>query len=277
MANSFKTKYFILADLSSKKLSGGRSSRSVSSRNSITPEIQQEIASSITYAINAFCVADANSKMCVKGAPGETGAQGEKGDEGPGGPKGDPGIPGQQGPQGITGMKGEKGDKCMGCENDLLGKEPVGQQSKGSGHVISAPGIIVMPSEQTVSENKTAKFTCSGRGYNTAVVTWRRLGKRLPEGRTVLGESGVLKIKRVLFFDSGLYLCTVNSPSGIAQATVRLRVQGRLDLSLVNNRYMISVRVLKVSWARRDLHCLQCLTWLAERIKEHTTEQFSQP
>ena len=205
--------------------------------------------------------------MCVKGAPGETGAQGENGDEGPRGPKGDPGIPGQQGPQGIMGMKGEKGDKCTGCEHDLLVKEPTGKQSKGSGPVISAPGILVMPSVQTVSENKTAKFTCSGRGYNTAVVTWRRLGKRLPEGRTVLGESGVLKIKRVVFFDSGLYLCTVNSPSGIAQATVRLRVQGRFDLSLVNNRYMISVRVLKVTWVRSDLYCLQRLNMVGGKNK----------
>ena len=182
--------------------------------------------------------------MCVKGAPGETGAPGEKGDGGPRGPKGDPGILGQQGSQGIMGMKGEKGDKCKECGNDLLSKEPAG---KVSGPVISAPGILVMPSVQTVSENKTAKFTCAGRGYNTAVVTWKRLGKRLPEGRTVLGESGVLKIKRVTFFDSGLYLCTVNSPSGIAQATVRLKVQGRFDLSLiVNNRFVIYVKVLKV-------------------------------
>jgi len=216
-----------LVELSSKKVTEKRSSRSVrSTRNTITPEIQEEIASSVTYAINAFCVSDANSKMCIKGDPGVVGAQGIKGDEGPRGPKGDPGIPGQQGPQGLTGMKGEKGDQCSGCGNDMMSEEPAARQGERPAHVISAPGIFVSPSMQTVSENKTAKFTCSGRGYNTAVVTWRRLGKPLPKERVFLGETGVLKIKRVTFMDSGLYMCTVNSPSGIAQATVRLRVQG---------------------------------------------------
>ena len=62
------------------------------------------------------------------------------------------------------------------------------------------------------------------------MVKWRRLRKLLPKDRTFLGETGVLKIKRVTFMDSGLYMCTVNSPSGIAQATVMLRVQGKYGL-----------------------------------------------
>lgn len=163
--------------------------------------------------------------MCIKGETGETGAQGVKGDRGP---KGDPGLQGQQGPQGIMGMKGEKGDQCKGCVNGILNENPSARQSQRSDQAISTPGIIVTPAMQTVSENKTAKFTCSSRGYNTAVVTWRRLGKPLPKDRILTGESGVLKIKRVVFADSGLYMCTVNSPSGIAQATVKLRVQGGL-------------------------------------------------
>ena len=215
-----------LIDSSLEKVTRGRSSRSLSNRNTITPEIQEEIASSMTYAIKAFCVSGSNSKMCIKGDPGEVGVQGIKGDAGPQGPKGDPGLPGQQGPQGSTGMKGEKGEQCTGCGKAIMGEEPAARQGETAGHVISGPGIFVTPSLQTVSENKTAKFTCSSRGYNTAVVQWRRLGKPLPNDRTVLGETGVLKIKHVTFTDSGLYMCTVNSPSGIAQATVRLRVQG---------------------------------------------------
>ena len=239
-----------LADLSSEKVPGGRTRRSVSNRNTISPEIQEEIATSITYAIKAFCVAGSNSKMCVKGDPGEVGAQGIKGDEGPRGPKGDPGTPGQEGPQGIAGMKGEKGDPCTRCGNVLMSEEPAARQGERTGDVISAPGIFVMPSMQTVSENKTAKFTCSGRGYNTAVVTWRRLGQPMPKERTFLGESGVLKIKRVTFTDSGLYMCTVNSPSGIAQVTVRLRVQGRLVVDMLtlyqtNVRYIIAQNITR--------------------------------
>ena len=209
----------------------GRSGRSLSSGNAISPEMQKEIANTITYAIKAFCVSDGNSKMCLKGEPGTVGAQGIKGDTGPKGLKGDPGLPGQQGPQGSRGVKGEKGDQCKGCGNSMLSEEPLEERgAERMGQEISAPGIFVTPAVQTVSENKTARFTCYSRGYNTAVVKWRRLGKLLPKDRTILGETGVLKIKRVTFMDSGLYMCTVNSPSGIAQATVMLRVQGKYGL-----------------------------------------------
>ena len=169
--------------------------------------------------------------MCLKGEPGTVGAQGIKGDVGPKGLKGDPGLPGQQGPQGSRGVKGDKGDQCKGCGNSMMSEEPVEERgAERMGQEISAPGIFVTPTVQTVSENKTARFTCYSRGYNTAVVKWRRLGKLLPKDRTILGETGVLKIKRVTFMDSGLYMCTVNSPSGIAQATVMLRVQGKYGL-----------------------------------------------
>ena len=209
----------------------GRSVRSLSSRNAISPETQKEIANTITYAIKAFCVSDGNSKMCLKGEPGTVGVQGVRGDAGPKGQKGDPGLPGLQGPQGSRGVKGEKGDQCKGCGNSMMSEEPVEERgAEGMNQEISAPGIFVTPAVQTVSENKTARFTCYSRGYNTAVVKWRRLGKLLPKDRTILGETGVLKIKRVTFMDSGLYMCTVNSPSGIAQATVMLRVQGKYGL-----------------------------------------------
>ena len=116
-------------------------------------------------------------------------------------------------------------------EISMMSEEPLEERgAERMGQEISAPGIFVTPAVQTVSENKTARFTCYSRGYNTAVVKWRRLGKLLPKDRTILGETGVLKIKRVTFMDSGLYMCTVNSPSGIAQATVMLRVQGKYGL-----------------------------------------------
>lgn len=219
-----------LADASSKKLNRDRVSRSSSNSKEVTPEIQEEIASSVIYAIKAFCISGSNSKMCMKGDPGAVGAQGIKGEEGPRGPKGDPGIIGQMGPPGAQGIKGQKGDQCVGCAM-MSGDEPSGRQGATSGNHISAFGLFVEPSTLTIPENKTAKFTCSMRGYNTGFVSWRRVNKPMPEDRTVLGESGILKIKRVMFSDSGLYTCTVNSPSGIAQATVRLRVQGKRCVS----------------------------------------------
>ena len=135
----------------------GRSGRSLSSRNAISPEIQKEIANTITYAIKAFCVSDGNSKMCLKGEPGTVGVQGVKGDAGPKGLKGDPGLPGQQGPQGSRGVKGEKGDQGKGCGNSMMSEEPLEERgAERMGQEISAPGIFVTPAVQTVSENKTA-------------------------------------------------------------------------------------------------------------------------
>ncbi|KAJ7388492.1 hypothetical protein OS493_037304 [Desmophyllum pertusum] len=113
-----------LCRFNSKKSTRVRSSRSLSNGKTITPQIQEEIANSITYAIKAFCVSGSNSKMCVKGDTGEVGAQGSMGEEGPRGPKGDPGLPGQLGPPGAQGIKGEKGDQCTGCGSAMSGDEP---------------------------------------------------------------------------------------------------------------------------------------------------------
>ena len=66
--------------------------------------------------------------------------------------------------------------------------------------VISAPGILVLPSVQAAHENKTVIFTCSKRGYNSAGVVWRRLEKAMARER-VFVDFGVLKIKRVALSD----------------------------------------------------------------------------
>ena len=89
----------------------------MSNQNSITPEIQEEIVNSLMYAIKTFCVSGDNSKVCMKGHPGEAGGQGVKGNKGPRGPKGASGLPGKQGPQGTMGMKGKKGISARGKRN----------------------------------------------------------------------------------------------------------------------------------------------------------------
>ncbi|KAL9972082.1 hypothetical protein ACROYT_G018323 [Oculina patagonica] len=250
-------------DLSSKKSSRDRRSRSLSNGKTIAPQIQEEIASSITYAIKAFCVSGSNAKMCMKEDPGEVGAQGSKGEEGPRGPKGDPGISGQVGPPGARGEKGEKGDQCKGCSSAMMiGDEPSGRQGEKSGNHISAFGVYVEPSTLTLPENKTAKFTCSVRGYNTRcyivekafprvyvdagptfarkgenvtlpschvigypppVVTWAKVLGKLPRGRTLIGGHS-LTIVRAEKQDAGSYICKAIGHGGSSRAVTQLVV-----------------------------------------------------
>lgn len=112
-----------------------------------------------------------------------------------------PYVTGAAGPQGMTGLKGDPGES------------------------ISSPEVNVSPANQTVTENQTAIFYCSGSGNPKPVVTWRKVNGTL--GKDALSTNdGKLEIPNSSYNDTGKYVCKAISGLGQDQKTTSLVVEG---------------------------------------------------
>ncbi|KAL9972069.1 hypothetical protein ACROYT_G018308 [Oculina patagonica] len=180
----------------------------------LAPEIQQQITKSVYTATQKICTSQ--SQICVQGPPGKIGPQG---------PQGSPGYPGLRGPPGIKGQKGEPGEPTLPTPTSL---QPFRGQA---GDVISAPGIIVTPAVRTVALDQSAVFKCSPERNVDATVSWSKEDGSLPAGRYSIIK-GTLHIKNATVGDNGMYVCTIRTDQGTAQASVTLNVQARPLISL---------------------------------------------
>ncbi|KAL9972066.1 hypothetical protein ACROYT_G018305 [Oculina patagonica] len=180
----------------------------------LAPEIQQQITKSVYTATQQICTSQ--SQICVQGPPGKIGPQG---------PQGSPGYPGLRGPPGIKGQKGEPGEPTLPTPTSL---QPFRGQA---GDVISAPEIVVTPAVRTVALDQSAVFRCSPEKNVDATVLWSKEDGSLPAGRYSIIK-GTLHIKNATVGDNGMYVCTIRTDQGTAQASVTLNVQARPLISL---------------------------------------------
>ncbi|KAL9972078.1 hypothetical protein ACROYT_G018318 [Oculina patagonica] len=180
----------------------------------LAPEIQQQITKSVYTATQKICTSQ--SQICVQGPPGKIGPQG---------PQGSPGYPGLRGPPGIKGQKGESGEPTLPTPTSL---QPFRGQA---GDVISAPEIVVTPAVRTVALDQSAVFKCSPERNVDATVSWSKEDGSLPTGRYSIIK-GTLHIKNATVGDNGMYVCTIRTDQGTAQASVTLNVQARPLISL---------------------------------------------
>ena len=179
--------------------------------SSLAPEIQQQITKAVSLTTQKFCTR--KGQICVQGPPGE---RGRKGPQGPAGPPGSPGLPGSPG---VKGPKGDPGEPTSSNVTSL-------QSFKGqSGDVISAPGIVVKPAVRTITVNQSAIFQCSPEKDVDATISWSKEDGSLPIGRHSVTK-GELHIKNVIVTDIGIYVCTIRTDQGTAQASVILNVKG---------------------------------------------------
>ena len=168
----------------------------------LSPHIQQQITKSVQTATQKICTS--KSQVCVQGPPGKIGPQGPQGAPGPPGIKGQKGAPGEPTaptPTSIQPFRGQAGD------------------------VIFAPGIVVSPAVRTVALGQSAVFKCSPEKNVDATVSWSKQDSSLPMGRHSIIK-GALHIKNATVGDNGMYVCTIRTDQGTAQASVTLNVQG---------------------------------------------------
>ena len=90
-------------------------------------------------------------------------------------------------------------------------------------------GILVDPTDLSISAGDTAMFSCSvDNGDNDFQVTWQKEGGRLPF--TASSYGGRLTITEVKPEDAGMYLCKAESSSGAV-----LESQARLSVSTLRS------------------------------------------
>ena len=212
------------------------------SNSSLTPAIRKQITKAVNSATRKVCTKKGR-QICVKGSRGPQGPRGSQGPAGPQGPQGKsgtpgnlgpqglPGPPGPPGPQGPAGMKGDKGDPGVASSLTPTYLQPVKNQSDD---VIKAPGILVQPTFRTAFLNESATFQCAPDKNVYATISWSKKDGSLPVGRYSIIK-GRLFIKNVVISDNGVYVCTIRTHQGTAQAAVTLNVKGK---KIINHENM---------------------------------------
>ena len=122
------------------------------------------------------------------------------------------------GPPGIRGEKGVKGD---------IGAPGIPRMKGEPGESISAPKVIVSPSQLTVNESTIASLLCSASGNPTPQVVWSRINGSLPSNRTKVSSEGLLQISDVRLKDAGKYKCMARNILGREENAVTLVVQSK--------------------------------------------------
>lgn len=92
--------------------------------------------------------------------------------------------------------------------------------------IIKAPKIVVQPAVETVILNETATFQCTAGKHVDAKIAWSKEAGFLPVGRHSIIQ-GTLYIKKLIVSDNGIYVCTISTDQGTAQAAVTLNVKGK--------------------------------------------------
>ena len=221
----------------------------------------RQVRQEINIKFNQSC--NVNNKICQTGPPGppgahgypgykgEKGATGKTGSRGPPGPIGAPGASGKRGPEGPQGVKGDKGDKgsvgARGIRGETGTKGRQGQQgsiglkgSKGSRGLVGIQGpkgecvvplkISAYPVSQEVFVDEPVIFYCWVQGHLSSKITWRKLGGTLSNATV---EDGALRISSVQRSHAGSYMCTAHTGLGMFRIISRLRVKGRIFISLL--------------------------------------------
>ena len=191
--------------------------------SSLTPAIQKQITKAVNSATRKVCTKKGR-QICVKGSRGPRGPPGLQGPPGPQGPAGPRGPQGSQGPQGPPGLKGQRGDPGKSNSSIPTSLQPVVNQSVD---VIKAPGILVKPAVMIVALNESAKFQCTPDKNVVATISWTKKDGSLPAGRHATVK-GTLYMKNVINSDNGMYVCTISTDQGTAQAAVALYVRGKI-------------------------------------------------
>ena len=81
------------------------------------------------------------------------------------------------------------------------------------------------PGVNTVDIGAYAAFQCSPEKNVVATITWSKEEGSLPSGRYSIVK-GALYIRNSTVGDNGMYVCTIRTDQGTAQASVTLNVKG---------------------------------------------------
>ena len=92
-------------------------------------------------------------------------------------------------------------------------------------------GFFLQPAVSTIDLGETAAFQCSPEKNVVATISWSKEEGSLPTGRYSIVKGG-LYIRNATVGDNGMYVCTIRTDQGTAQASVTLNVNGKVLFTL---------------------------------------------
>ena len=204
-----------------------RNRRQASDVASITiDDVRKEIAKQFEQLMPVkYC--KSSEKVCPAGPPGIPGARGEKGSRGKRGTKGPRGITGPPGKNGKTGMTGPTGPRGEKGDMGLPGPKGMPGPPGKPGESISAPQVVLSPTEQTRDEGGNTNFYCTAGGNPRPRIEWRFKGSKLVSGsKYLIKNDGEVNIKHLNYNDAGQYTCVATNILGSHNASGKLIVRG---------------------------------------------------
>ena len=189
---------------------------------------------------NVTCSSGPPGPPGLPGPRGHKGARGRRGQKGKTGKKGDQGImgsPGKSGKQGLMGPVGLQGETGNKGEKGDMG--PAGMPgTKGEpGESISSPAVVVSPVTLRVNEGGSASFQCLASGNPEPAVAWSKLNNQSEIIQSAV-SGGKLQLKHVTGSDAGLYQCSATNILGNSREVVRLTVNGKLLVIIIQNELL---------------------------------------
>ncbi|XP_054710228.1 cell adhesion molecule Dscam2-like [Uloborus diversus] len=106
------------------------------------------------------------------------------------------------------------------------------------------PSVTVSESEKTVKKGEPTTLRCDVTGDNPLTISWGKANRNLPlvnedrikiqEDTTVENSSSSVIIRNTAAEDTGLYICMARNSYGQSQATIRLRIVGEINISVIH-------------------------------------------
>ena len=121
--------------------------------------------------------------------------------------------------------------------------------TESPGKSISAPQVMMPPTDQTKDEEHNMSFYCRAGGNPTPSVEWRLKGRKLLSGAKYLIRDGELVVRNLNYNDTGQYTCAEKNNLGSSDASGNLTVRSKKNIFFLYGKQPFKQDLLKANLA----------------------------
>ena len=121
--------------------------------------------------------------------------------------------------------------------------------TESPGKSISAPQVMMPPTDQTRDEGHNMSFYCRAGGNPTPSVEWQLKGRKLLSGAKYLVRDGELVVRNLNYNDTGQYTCAEKNTLGSSDASGNLTVRSEKNIFFFYGKQPFKQDLLKANLA----------------------------
>ena len=121
--------------------------------------------------------------------------------------------------------------------------------TESPGKSISAPQVMMPPTDQTRDEGHNMSFYCRAGGNPTPSVECRLKGRKLLSGAKYLVRDGELVVRNLNYNDTGQYTCAEKNTLGSSDASGNLTVRSEKNIFFFYGKQPFKQDLLKANLA----------------------------